>query len=292
MTGTAEELTKSIDELIDSFFLENEAGEEVTEKSIDIAGYSKTTADAVVNKAPKSQDDSKRSNSGRPKEIADVPSVDMDGKRSGNYDEDITSNEGKESEPSETNQSKERNQVKGGKMEKDKGGYNTPPMKKSEGEDLEENLSKSISVEEYVEFQALKKAKANAEAEELQKAEKEKQVDFVKAIVTEATSEIRKDNEDLRKCLQESNELIKSMAERPQRRKSVDNITTLEKSVRDEEKESQVFSKSEMLQVAEDLALNKSIPEFTDVHLIELENTGYIYDPAIRGILENKLQSN
>lgn len=247
-----EELTKSIDAMVDELFAEQ------VEKSIDIAKDAKTTADAAVNQAPKAQDDAARG-AGRPKQISDVPDKDEDGKRAGEYDASIT-------EKAKEQDQAEASQVKPGPM------------------------MKSISEQEYAEFQAFRKAQEDKQKEETLKKAREEQKDLIKSAVREATSTILKENEELRKSLTETQELVKSMAERPQRRKSIDNIQALEKSQRDEEKTETTFSKSEMLDVAEELVMKKS-QDFKDDHLIELENTGYIFDVRARTALENALKN-
>lgn len=262
-----ENLTKSIDTMIDEMFAQPEV-----QKSLEIAQMASTKADDAVKQAPKSQDDDSR-NAGRPNQISDVPKVDMDGKREGQYDGSIASKQ-KEDEPDETKQTKTSDQTKGEQMQ---GKPNQAPFQKS------------ISDEEYAEFVAFKKSKEEQKKQEELKKTVEVQKDLIKSAVKEATSAISKENEELRKSLKETNELVKSMAERPQRRKSVDGISSLEKS-QTEESGPQAFTKSEMLDVAEELVMKKS-ENFRDEHLIELENTGFIYDNAARKTLETALKN-
>ena len=261
-----EAMNKSIDAMIDDLFAE----ETPVEKSIDISKDAKTTADAAVNQAPKGQDDDKRG-AGRPKQISDVPKTDTDGKRAKKYDDDITENEDKEMSPEESKKQADKNRS-------------------------DQTMKKSISDEEYAEYQELKKAKEEAEkAEELKKAE-EAQADLIKSAVAEATSKISEENEELKKSLKETQEMVKAMAERPQRRKSVSNIQAVEKGQSADEaaaggSQGESFSKSEMLDAAEELALNKSCPEFKIDHVTELEQTGYIYEPHVRKIFEDHLKN-
>lgn len=257
-----ENLTKSIDAEIDRLF--------AVEKSLDVASMASTKADEAVNKAPKSEKDEARG-AGRPKQISDVPQNDMDGKRDGDYDGSIAAKQ-KEDEPSETDQVKTSDQTKG-EQKKDAGGA---------------GMAKSVSEAEYAEFQAFKKAQAEkAKNEELRKAV-EVQKDLIKSAVKEAVGTVIKENEELKKSLQETQELVKAMAERPQRRKSVEGIQALEKAQVQEEGPA-TFSKSEMLDVAEELVMKKSMT-FRDEHLIELENTGFIYDRTAREALEAELK--
>lgn len=257
-------MNKSIDAMIDELFAEP------IDKSLDVASMASTKADDAVNKAPKAQKDEDR-NAGRPKQISDVPQSDMDGKREGEYDSSIAAKQ-KEDEPSETDQVKTSDQTKGSqKTEK-------PPM------------MKSLTEEEYAEYQAFKKAQETKQKEEVLRKTRDEQKDLIKAVIKEATSTISKENEELRKSLAETQELVKAMAERPQRRKSIDGIQALEKSQRDEEKQESSFSKSEMLDAAEELVMKKST-DFRDDHLIELENTGFIFDATARAALEKHLKS-
>lgn len=246
-----EELLKSIDEELDNLFSE----EESVEKSVDISKDAKTKADEVVNKAPKGEDDEKRG-AGRPKQISDVPDTDMDGKREGDYDASI-SNKQKEEENPEKDQVKEKNQVK-----------------------------KALSEEEYAEYMELKKAKEESAKEEALKKAREEQRDLIKSAIAEATAEIRKENEELKKSLTEQSEMIKAMANKPVRRKSIDNVAALEKSQAEDSKP-ETFSKSEMLDKAEELFKSGALKAD---HVIELENTGFIYDPTARATLEKALK--
>jgi hypothetical protein len=136
-------------------------------------------------------------------------------------------------------------------------------------------------------FEILKKAKTQKVEEELRKAKKE-QTTLIKSAIFDATSALRKENEQLRKSFQETQELIKSMARKPQPRKSVAGVQVLEKSFEGQEAaQSNTFSKSEMLDVAEALVKSKQL-SVEDV--IELEDTGYIYNPASRAKLEIALK--
>lgn len=256
------ELKKSIDAMIDELFTE----EENVEKSIDIAKDAKTTADAAVNAAPKGQDDEKRG-AGRPKQISDVPKVDEDGKRAGNYDADIKERDGKEDENEEAKkQAKEKNQVK-----------------KSEEPVVEEILTKSEK-EELEAFRAEKQAKET----ELKKAEvKKEQEDLIKSVIDQTASRYEAKIENLQKSLNEQVKLVKAVANAPQRAKSVTNINALEKSSNNEKAAANSFTKSEMLDVADKLFKSGKL---RDTHVIELENNGFIYDENARKTLEDELK--
>lgn len=257
-----EAMKKSIDAMIDEVFAENDD----IEKSIDIAKDSSNTADEVVNKAPKGQDDDKRG-AGRPKQISDVPKSDEDGKRSGDYDKDIKERDGKEEANKEVDQVKEKNQVK-----------------KSETEEVVEELTKSEK-EELEAFRAEKTAKET----ELKKAEEAKaQEDLIKSIVERTAAKYEEKIEGLQKSLNESNEIVKNMAGKPQRAKSVTNISVLEKSGADTNTKVENFTKSEILDAATELCIKG---EISDTHVIEIENNGFVYDPDVRAKIERKLKS-
>lgn len=260
-----ENLNKSIDAMIDDLFAEQ------VEKSLDVASQAQTTADAAVKQAPKAQSDESRG-AGRPKQISDVPENDEDGKRAGEYDASISQDQKASDQP-------EASQVKMGGQDKGSQTKAAPAM-----------MAKSLSDEEFAEYQELKKSRDEKQKAETLKKAQDEQKTLLKSVIKEVTSSITKENEELRKSLKETQELVKSMAERPQRRKSIDGIQALEKSQRDGEESNQTFSKSEMLDAAEELVMKKSTA-FRDEHLIELENTGYIYDSQARSTLEGYIKN-
>lgn len=249
-----EELSKSIESLVDELFaVDEDAVEEVVEKSLDIAGDSKTTADAAVKQAPKAQKDESRG-AGRPKQISDVPQEDEDGKREGKYDDSITENEGKEDENGEA--------------------------KKQIGST--EQMTKSVSDEEWAEFQEFKKSK------EAMKKSEAPQEDLIKAQIEDAISGFRSENEELRKAVQEQSELLKSLAKTPQRPKSVTSIEALQKGFdEDTQVEEETFSKGEILDVAEDLYKSGKIKMD---HVIEIEQTGTCSDAQVRSLIERNMK--
>jgi hypothetical protein len=277
--GKKLDLTKSIDSMIDDLFAEK------VQKSEDASnlnpGKSSTRADQETNAAPKSQDDVSRG-AGRPNQISDVPNTDEDGKRAGKYDEDIAKKQAEEENEEGKKQAdaKRSDQTMGRQVSEKPAGA---PM------------AKSISAEEYAEFQAFKKAQAEKSREEVLRKAKEDQRDLIKSAVKEATSALAKENSDLKKSISETNELVKAMAERPQRRKSIEGLQALEKSQGDTPAAQgpQPFSKSEMLDVAEELVMKSHANKdmlFRDEHLIELENTGFIFEKRAREHFENALK--
>lgn len=252
------ELTKSqqIDALIDELF-----SEDVEKSMIKDAPPQKETADeALKDKDVKWEDDDKRKDAGRPRQISDVPKVDTDGKRANDYDSQVAAK-------NEDAKKKEDDQV-------------APPKE----------MKKGFLDEEYKEYQALKKAQAEQKhLEELRKA-REDQSDLIKSAVLEATSEIRNENLQLRKAMEEQSDLIKAMANKPQRKRSITNMTALEKShgggVPSDAPSAQEM-KAIALDVGESLVKSKRL---TVEHVVELENTGYIFDPEARQILEGEIR--
>lgn len=252
-----EDLNKSIDSLIDQLFTESETVEKADMIKDDKP--QSETADEAKAKIPTAQDDDKRG-AGRPKQISDVPKVDTDGKRAKDYDDDIT-----ESKKDSDGKTSEQDQVK----------------------PSSEMVKKSLSVEEFEEYQELKKAQLKIiEAEALKKA-RDEQVDLIKSAVSQAVSKITEENAELRKSLSEQSELIKAMANKPQRAKAVTNMAALEKSSSAPKGNS--LSKSDLLDVAEEL-VKSSRGTFTVEHAIELENNGFIYDAEARSLLEREIK--
>ncbi len=320
------DLNKSIDALIDEFFTEEES--EVIEKSIDIKNDSKTTADEVVNSAPKSVKDK------RPvKAIQDVPEEDEDGARSKEYDSAI-SEKGKEEDVEEVSQVKEPKNFKKSdsdgvhkiqvvnpskaqaelsnkhkilskpvgdeihvKHEDSKplhawmlnSGWDAKDIKGTypEVHRMANGMKKSIEQDEdYADFLAFKKSKEVRKEEELKKAESEKMESLIKSVVAKTSAKYESKIEELSKALQEQSTLVKAMARQPQSSKSITSVEALTKSVHEEETSGGFFSKSEMLDAAEELMKKGGL---TVDHVIELENGGFIYDPQARKNLENYL---
>lgn len=272
-----DELNKSIDSLIEELFAEP------VEKSLDLAKDSKTTADAALAAVPSMEDDAARG-AGRPKQIADVPETDEDGKRAGQYDASISSVQAEEENEEAKKQARSVSQLsEAGRLSQ------APSMK-------DPRLTKSVSEEEYAEFEAFKKAKAEKEEatklEVLKKAEDLKKVEtetLIKAAVESALGGLRKENEELKKSMNEQTALVKAMAAQPVRAKSVTGIEALEKSTEATKRESNEFSKSEKLDAAERLVMKKSLPMDA---VIELENTGTVYNPQHRALIEAELQKD
>jgi len=272
-----EQLTKSIDALIDDLFT---AEPEEVEKSIEIAKDADTTADKAVGKAPKAQKDEARG-AGRPKQISDIPQEDMDGDRANEYDDEISENDDKETQPEETQQSPSIDQACEGKGRL-KSSPKAPairPFKKSETGESEE-----ISDEDWAAFQEFKKSQA--EAEELKKAEeaKKEQEELVKSAVAAAIADVRKENEELRKSVSESQELLKAMASTPAKPKSITNVQALEKSESPEEKGPETFTKSEILDGMEELV---KAGKLSDQVVYEYEMTDRVTDPETRKAVED-----
>lgn len=274
-----DELTKSIDTLVEELF-----GDETVEKSsenFEVANASKTTADAAIASAPGMEKDESRG-AGRPSQVSDVPQSDEDGSRDKGYE--AVQKEQSEEEPEEAKkQAKAVTQISAeGHGSKEPKASHDPrgPMFKSE---------------EYEEYQALKKAKTEADAkakqEELKKSEDLKKVEqenLIKAEIEKAVSGVRRENEELKKSLSEQGALLKAMAARPVQSKSVTSIEALEKSMQDAPKEASEFTKSDKLDAAEALYKSGAIPMDA---VIELENTGTILNRQHRDAVEKKLLS-
>lgn len=266
-----ESLNKSIDSIIDELFAETT---ESVEKSIDIAEDSKTKADEVMSQAPKSQDDDSRG-AGRPKQISDVPKNDQDGQRAKNYDDSISEN-AKEQDQDEVDQVKEMNQIKEGGRAKASGAPDMKPFKKS------------LTEQEFEEYMELKRAKKEEDASVMKKAEDAKTEALIKSVVEITAKRYEVQIDSLSKSIKEQDALIKAMSEQPSSPKSITNIEALEKSYNNDSNEPESFSKSEMLDAAEELF---KAGKLRDSHVIELENNGYIYDVNARKVLEKYLES-
>lgn len=275
-----EELNKSIDSLIEDLFAEpvSKAGE-----NFEVANASKTTADAAIAAAPKFQDDASRG-AGRPKQISDVPAIDEDGKRDGQYDGSIAAGQAEVENEEAKKQAKSIDQT-------------TSAGRMGEGPKMKDpRLSKSLTDEEYAEFLAFKKSQTEAKQkeEELRKSEELKKADdlrkaelenLVKSAVASAIAPLQKENQELKKSLGKSEELIKAMAGQPKQSKSITGIEALEKS-QPENSGPQEFTKSEKLDAAERLVMKKALPADA---VIELENTGTVYRKDWQQAIEAEL---
>jgi hypothetical protein len=271
-----DELTKSIDSLVEDFF-----AEPVIKGDLDVSHASKTTADKVMAEVPGSEDDASRG-AGRPKDDHDVPNKDTDGNPAKGYD--AVQAEQKEEENKEAGkQAPSISQIS------EKGHMGTHPSMK------DPRLSKSLTDEEFAEYQALKKADADAKAkqaqEDLRKAEDLKKVEqqnLIKSAVESALGTVRKENEELRKSLSEQGAMLKAIAGQPRQSKSVTSIEVLEKS---QEKVpghgGDSFSKAEILDAAEALFKAGQIPMDA---VIEIDNTGTVLNSQHRAMIEKKLQ--
>lgn len=274
------DLNKSIDSLIEDLFAEPVAKAD----HLDVASASKTTADAAIAAAPKAQNDDARG-AGRPKQISDVPATDEDGKRDGQYDASIAAGQSEEENEEAKKQARSIDQT-------------TSAGRMGEGPKMKDpRLTKSISEEEYAEFEAFKKARAEEaeKAEDLKKSEAIKKAEdlrkaeletLVKSAIQSAIAPLQKENETLKKSLNESAALVKAIAGQPQRSKSITDVTALEKST-PESVGPQEFTKSEKLDAVERLVLKKALP--VDA-MVELENTGTVYRKDWQQAIEAELQ--
>lgn len=272
-----DELTKSIDSLVEDLF-----AEPVKKGDLDVSHASKTTADAVVNAAPGSEDDEARG-AGRPKDDHDVPKNDADGNKAKGY-EAVQKEQGEEQNPEAAKQAPSISQIS------EKGHLSSGPKS---SHDARGPMFKSDA--EYAEYQELKKAKATADAqkvqEDLRKSEELKKVEqsnLIKSAVEAALGPIRSENSELKKALAEQGALVKAIAAQPRQAKSVTSVDALEKST---EKVpgmgGETFSKAEILDAAEELFKKGQI---TMDAVIEIDNTGTVLNPQYRALIEKKLQ--
>lgn len=272
-----QDLNKSIDSLIEDLFAEPvvKAGE-----NFEVANASKTTADAAIASAPKMQDDASRG-AGRPKQISDVPSNDEDGKRDGQYDASIASGQSEEENEEAKKQAKSIDQTSSaGRMGEGKK-MSDPRLSKSDQEELE--AFRKAKADAEAKADELKKSEEIKKAEDLKKAELE---NLVKSAIATAIAPLKQENETLKKSLNESATLIKAMAGQPQRSKSITGVDALEKST-PEGGERTEFTKAEKLDAAERLVMKKSLPMDA---VIELENTGTVYNPQWQQAIAAELQ--
>lgn len=263
------ELTSVIDSLVDEYFGKSS-------ENFEVAPAAKTTADKVMAEVPGSQDDAARG-AGRPKDDHDVPKTDTDGNAAKGYDA-VQAGQAEVENP-EAKQAGAATQISGeGRLGEKK--HMTDPR-----------LSKSLEEDpEYKEFLAFKKAKK--EQEDLKKADdlKKAQTDLIKSAVEQALTPYKKENEDLRKAFQQQSDLLKAIAGQPREAKSITSIDVVEKSLDPSgqpRKEAGEFTRKEKLDAAEALVMKKSLPADA---VIELENTGTVYNAEWRRLIEEELQ--
>ena len=255
-----EALNKSLDALLDEHFTADGL-----EKSIDIAGDSETKADAVVNKAPKGQNDDARG-AGRPKAISDVPATDTDGKRAGTFDDDI-SEKAKEEDTDEVKKqikSVDQTSVAGHSGGKAKAPATAP-------------FKKSLDDAEVAEFLAWKASQVSDVNEGLAKS------------LTATLEPMQKAFAAMQARIESQEALLKSIAKTPLPSKSIAGIEQLQKSADPTTLAPQAFTKSQKLDAAEALAKGGAFP--MDV-VIELENTNAVYNSDHRSAIENYLINN
>ncbi len=280
--GHNQELNKSVDDLIEEFFVESTVVK--SGDPLNIAGDAKTTADAALASTPGSENDN--NNPGRPRQ---QHTVSEGGDAS--YDGQIASPQSEEENEEAKKQSGASTQIsEQGRTASNPSSSNDPrgPMFKSQAEWDEYQTLKN-------EKQAqLKKAEDNKKADDLKKSEdlrKVEQQQIIQKAVTDAIVPIQKQNEELKKSVESQAKIIKAMSLQPVSAKSITSIEALEKS---QDPSSTVngpteFSKSEKLDAAERLVMKKSLPMEA---VVELENTGTLYNPAWRALVEQELQKN
>lgn len=273
-----QDLNKSIENFIDELFAEpvKKAGE-----NFEVAPAAKTKADQVMSEVPGSQDDASRG-AGRPNDDHDVPKTDNDGNPAKGY-EAVQKEQGEEENPEAKKQSGASTQISSeGRLAGDKPGMKDP------------RLSKSLSDEEFAEYQALKKAKdiedkKAKEQEDLKKAEvaRKSQEDLIKSALESTLAPIRKENEDLKKAFQQQSALLKAIAGQPVQAKSITGIDALNKAQDPDLNGPREFTRQEKLDAAERLVKSNKLP--VDA-VIELENTHTLYNPQWRAMVEQELE--
>lgn len=295
-----EELLKSMDSLIDEFFMEDApetSEEETVEKSEETAvedateeetvekskdaiheiidekpkaakadspnNKSATTADEDLDSGEKvEEDDEAGKKRGRSKDISSWEDRGKDGDTSNRqYDRDITS-------PAQDPSKPEDSQVQA-----------PAHISKSEEDTV------TISKEEYELFKKSLEEKAAKEQEEALQKAKQEQTDLIKSAVSEATA-------DLREKLEKANATIEKLAAKPKQRQSIESVVALEKGGYAPDAQSgkvETFSKSEILDAAQALFEEGKLNRIEDI--IEIETTGVSNNPEVRRLVENKLRN-
>ena len=263
--NTEETLQKSIDDAIDSFFAELEAAPSETEETME---KGKTVMDDLIG-APKTS-----------------------GKKEGDNKAETTADEVKAKKPkkdSEPNRPEETNEVPDTDEDGNRAkGYNAVQSKNEKTPETSPKgtIVKSFEISEE-DYEFLQKAKSEKQAEVLRKAQEE-QMNLIKSAISEVTKGLKEENAILKKSLEDTQSLIKAMSKKPQPSKAVTNIQMIEKSFgAGEGVRQESFSKAEMLDVAEALVKAKKL---SVEEVIELEDTGYIYNPESRKVLEDALR--
>lgn len=270
-----ESLEKSIDSLIEAMLLE---------KSEDVM-------DALVGK-PVHDDEQNPQDPKAAKTTADAALP----------PETATEHEGRGGRPAEVHEIREEQgdsneeDVGQGKKTKEAKGYDAVQSEAKEvhpettvshnpaGDHADMNKGVLISKEDYA---FLVKAKEMVKARQLKKSQ-EKQESLVKSMIAKETEGLVRVNSALAKKLEETTNLLKSLGSRPRQSKSITSASALEKSFSDArtQDEQTEFTKAQKLDAAESLMKSGEI-SMNDV--IELENTGFIYDPRKRAAVERKL---
>lgn len=248
-----EELLKSLDAQIDQVFAEELA--KGASKGESVPGPSPISADAATAGVEKPKSD--RKNPDRPKQISDVPDVDEDGKRGGEFAGDVSSKQSEE-QPAEAAKAK-TSPISGGEVKKS---------------------TVEITESDFAEFQRLKKSEEDRTSEQLRKAHLEEQTSLIKSAVADALAPLKAENEALRKSVEATENLVKSMGSKPQAPRAVQSVQQVE---RFEKSSGAGLTLNQVLDVAEELCKSNVLrPE----HVTELESRGFIQDPIARAALE------
>jgi len=231
-----------------------EASSEPVEKAADTPMKSGASKETADEVKAKKSPEDPESKTRRPLGISDVPDSDQDGNRAKGY---------------------EHIQYAQGETP------NTGPKG---------TYAKSYTISQE-DFDMLQEAKEAKKQQAISKANSDQEL-LIKSAVGEAVSGLKEENQDLKKTLEETLTVVKSLSKRPQIRKSISNIQAVERefgSKDPNDAQPEHFTKSEMLDAAVDLCKAGKIK---DVDVTELEMTGRIYDPEVRRALEKELKKS
>lgn len=270
-----EALEKSIDSLIEAMLMEK--SEDVMSDLIGADKHdgpnpqdpkaAKTTADAALPAEPPTE---KEGRGGRPAEVHEI------------REEQGDANEEDVGQGKKTKEAKGYDAVQSPAMDPKP---ETTVSHNPAGEGSDMSKGRLISEDDY---QFLVKAKEMLKARQIKKSQ-EKTETLVKSIVAKETDGLMRVNQALSKKLEETTNLLKSLGSRPRPSKSITSAVALEKSFGSNDPhagEGQEFTKSQKLDAAESLMKSGAL-SMNDV--IELENTGFIYDKRKRDLVEAKL---
>ena len=155
--------------------------------------------------------------------------------------------------------------------------------------------SVEVSAEDYDFLQKAKKA----QEEEVMKKARQDQVDMIKSAVSEAMARILKENQELKKSMGETKDMVSKIASQPKQPKAItDVLEPINKSQEAAPAEGvEPMNKAMIQEVANELAKSRDVPEFAIEHAIEVERSfqhpqipdGYIGDQFAMQALKTAL---